>query len=384
MNISFDVLPLISDKMSGVGYCQAGLVTSIVKAHPENAYTFDYFSRKDHQVKEQRLAKYMTDSVKLNVSHFSGFVYRSIMNFIPLPYSAFFGKSAEVTHFFNYVVPPKVHGKTVVTVHDMVIKAYPETVRARTKYFLYTGLEKSMKRADVIVTDSNFSKTEIEKYYPKYADKVRVVPCGVDLERFHPIEDTTQIIKVKQKFNLSDEYFLYIGTIEPRKNLTRLIEGYSKFVEKYPECPNLVLAGGKGWLNDEIYSSIEKLGLKDKATFTEYIPSEDMCALINGAMGFLFPSIYEGFGMPPLEAMACGVPVLTSHEASLPEVVGDCAVMVDAYDTQSIADGIERLYLDKNLREELSVKGLERAKLYTWENASQTLYSIYEELANGR
>jgi alpha-1,3-rhamnosyl/mannosyltransferase len=241
-----------------------------------------------------------------------------------------------------------------------------------------------MKRADVIVTDSNFSKTEIEKYYPKYADKVRVVPCGVDLERFHPIEDTAQIIKVKQKFNLSDEYFLYIGTIEPRKNLTRLIEGYSKFVKKYPECPNLVLAGGKGWLNDEIYSSIEKLGLKDKATFTEYIPSEDMCALINGAMGFLFPSIYEGFGMPPLEAMACGVPVLTSHEASLPEVVGDCAVMVDAYDTQSIADGIERLYLDKNLREELSVKGLERAKLYTWENASQTLYSIYEELANGR
>jgi len=383
MNISFDVLPLISDKMSGVGYCQAGLVTSIIKQHPENKYTFDYFSRKDHQIKEQRLEKYMSNSVSLNVSNFSGFVYRSIMNFIPVPYSTFFGKSADVTHFFNYVVPPKVHGKTVVTVHDMVIKAYPETVRARTKYFLYTGLEKSMKRADVIVTDSYFSKSEIEKYYPKYANKVKVVPCGVDLERFHPIDDISEIDRVKKSLNIIGDYFLYIGTIEPRKNLSRLIEGYSIFAKKYPECPNLVLAGGKGWLNDEIYDSIEKLGLKDKAMFTEYVPSGDMCGLINGAMGFLFPSIYEGFGMPPLEAMACGVPVLTSNEASLPEVVGDCAVMVDAYDTNSIADGITKLYLDENLRKDLSTRGLEQAKKYTWENASNMLYKIYEELANG-
>lgn len=383
MNISFDALPLISDKMSGVGYCQAGLVSTIINQHPENKYTFDYFSRKDHHIKEQRLEKYMSKSVTLNVSHFSGFVYRTIMNFIPIPYSMFFGKSADVTHFFNYVVPPKVHGKTVVTVHDMVIKAYPETVRARTKYFLYTGLEKSMKRADVIVTDSQFSKSEIEKYYPKYSHKVRVVPCGVDLERFYPIEDTSKIDVVKKKFNITSDYFLYIGTIEPRKNLTRLIEGYSIFAKKYPDCPKLVMAGGKGWLNDEIYNSIEKLGLKEKAMFTEYIPSEDMCALINGAMGFLFPSIYEGFGMPPLEAMACGVPVLTSNEASLPEVVGDSAIMVDAYNVNSIADGIAKLYTNENLRKELSVKGLAQAKKYTWENASKILYGIYEELANG-
>lgn len=383
MNISFDALPLISDKMSGVGYCQAGLVSTIIKAHPENSYTFDYFSRKDHQIKEQRLKPYMDKNVSLNVSHFSGFVYRSIMNFIPIPYTMFFGKSADVTHFFNYVVPPKVHGKTVVTVHDMVIKAYPETVRARTKYFLLTGLEKSMQRADVIVTDSYFSKSEIEKYYPKYANKVKVVPCGVDLERFYPIEEKSKIENVKQKFNITTDYFLYIGTIEPRKNLTRLIEGYSIFAKKYPDCPKLVLAGGKGWLNDEIYNSIERLGLKDKALFTDYIPSADMCALINGAMGFLFPSIYEGFGMPPLEAMACGVPVLTSHEASLPEVVGNSAVMVDAYNVESIANGIEKLYVDENLRKELSVKGLQQSKKYTWENASEILYKIYEDLING-
>lgn len=383
MNISFDALPLISDKMSGVGYCQAGLVSTIINEHPENRYTFDYFSRKDHQVKEQRLEKYMSDSVTLNVSHFSGFVYRSIMNFIPVPYYKFFGKSADITHFFNYVVPPKVHGKVVVTVHDMVIKAYPETVRARTKYFLYTGLEKSMKRADVIVTDSNFSKSEIEKYYPKYADKVKVVPCGVDLKRFHPIEDTSYIDIVKQKFNIEGDYFLYVGTIEPRKNLTRLMESYSIFAQRYHDCPKLVLAGGKGWLNGEIYNSIERLGLKDVTTFTDYVPSENMCALINGAIGFLFPSVYEGFGMPPLEAMACGVPVLTSREASLPEVVGNSAVMVDAYSTESIADGIVKLYTDEALRKELSAKGLKRAEKYTWENASKILYKVYEDLLNG-
>ncbi len=382
MNISFDALPLISDKMSGVGYCQAGLVSNMIKLHPEDNYTFDYFSRKDHQIKEQRLEKYMSKNVSLNVAHHSGFLYRSIMNFIPIPYSHYFGTSADVTHFFNYVVPPKVHGKTVVTVHDMVIKAYPETVRARTKYFLYTGLEKSMKRADVIVTDSYFSKSEIEKYYPKYSNKVKVVPCGVNLEKFHRMEDTAQVEAIKKKLGLDYEYFLYIGTIEPRKNLTRLIEGYSIFAEKYPECPKLVLAGGKGWLNDDIYNSIKRLNLQDKAVFTDYIADSDMCGLINGAMGFLFPSIYEGFGMPPLEAMACGVPVLTSHEASLPEVVGDSAVLVDAYNVESIAEGISKLYIDEELRAELSEMGLKQAKKYTWESASETLHSIYKELLN--
>ena len=164
MTISFDVLPLIGEQMSGVGYCQAGLITEFLREHPEYHYTFDFFSFRNHQQKEERLRLYQTEQVKLNRVCFPGIFYRGMMNFIPLSYAYFFGKEAEITHFFNYLVPPHVFGKTVVTVHDMVIWAFPETVRWKTRVLLKTGLKQSMKRADRIVTDSYFSKQEIIKY----------------------------------------------------------------------------------------------------------------------------------------------------------------------------------------------------------------------------
>ncbi len=377
MNIAFDVLPLISENMSGIGYCQAGLVGEMVKSHPEDSYTFDYFSRKDHEVKRNRLAAFMQDNCSVNESHFSGFIYRSIMNIIPVPYSLFFGKKAELTHFFNYIVPPFVHGKKVVTIHDMVIRAFPETVRFRTKQLLLTGMKKSMKRADVIITDSEFSRSEIIKYYPQFADKIRVVYCGVNREKFYHIDDSERIEKTLKSLGIEGDYFLYLGTIEPRKNLGRLIEAYGILKKKYGEVPSLVMAGGKGWLNSGIYSRVKELGLEDSVIFTKYIPDEDICPLMNGACAFVFPSVYEGFGMPPLEAMACGVPVVSSTEASLPEVVGDCAVKVDAYSPESIAEGMYRVWSDRELAADLAARGMKRAEEFTWHRFSERLHEIY-------
>jgi len=382
LNISFDVLPLISENMSGIGYCQAGLVGEMIKSHPEDCYTYEYFSRKDHEIKRNRLSVFMQKNCRTNESHFSGFLYRSVMNIIPVPYSFFFGKKSELTHFFNYIIPPFVHGKKVVTIHDMVIKAYPETVRFRTKQFLYTGMKKSMRRADVIITDSEFSKSEIIKYYPKYKDKIKVIYCGVNLEKFHPINDAERINTVKKNLDITGEYFLYLGTIEPRKNLELLIEAYKLLLDKDSNVPSLVMAGGKGWLNSRIYQKVTELGLENKVKFTKYIPDEDMCPLVNGATAFVFPSIYEGFGMPPLEAMACGVPVVSSGEASLPEVVGDCAVIVDAYSSQSICDGMYKIYSDEKLRSDLKKRGTERAAQFTWEKSAQALHDIYKAVTD--
>lgn len=382
MKIAFDVLPLVSENMSGIGYCEAGFVSEMTKAHPDDQFYFDYFSRKDHQVKRSRLSKYKKDNCILNESHFSGFLYRSLMNMIPVPYSCFFGKNADVTHFFNYIVPPFVHGKKVVTIHDMVIRAYPETVRWRTKQLLNSGMKKSMKRADVIITDSEFSKKEIEKYYPAFAQKVKVVYCGVNLEKFHPVLEKEKIERVKNSIGISGEYFLYLGTIEPRKNLERLIQAFRLVCDNDAKAPKLVLAGGKGWLNSGIYEKVKELGIEEKVIFTKYVPDEDLCPLINGACAFVFPSIYEGFGMPPLEAMACGVPVITSGEASLPEVVGDCALIADAYSPESIAQAMTRIYTDTQLAEELRKKGPLRAAQFTWERFSAQLYDIYKETVN--
>ncbi|MBO5382759.1 MAG: glycosyltransferase family 4 protein, partial [Ruminococcus sp.] len=219
------------------------------------------------------------------------------------------------------------------------------------------------------------------KYFPKHENKIRVVPCGVDLEKFKPFNDKVRIEEVKKSLEIEGEYFLYLGTIEPRKNLERLIEAYYIFSQRTGgECPKLVLAGGKGWLYDSIFAKVTELKLSDKIIFTKYVPSEDMNALMCGALAFVFPSVYEGFGMPPLEAMACGVPVLVSGEASLPEVTGDCAVIVDAYSPENIAEGMNKLYSDSNLREELSKRGLERAQSFSWDNSAEILYNVYREL----
>lgn len=381
MRITFDAVPISSEKITGIGWCEVGQTQAIAELYPENRYEYSFFSSGDSS-RVQRVRNFAGSTIGLNCSGFSGYLYRLLSTFLPVPYSLFFGKKSDVTHFFNYIVPPFVSGKKVVTVHDMVYKAFPGTVRGRTLFMLNMGLKRSMKRADIIVTDSEFSKTEIIKYFPEHKNKIRVVPCGVDTERFRPCTDKERIAAVKASLGIEGDYFLYLGTIEPRKNLERLISAYAAFAKKVGDkAPELALAGGKGWLNDGIYSRVEKLGMTDKIIFTEYVPSEDMAPLMCGALAFVFPSLYEGFGMPPLEAMACGVPVLASGEASLPEVTGDCAVICDAYSPKSIAQGLYRLYSDEKLRAELSRKGIERAKSFTWERSAELLMDIYKELA---
>ena len=382
MRITFDAVPICSDRITGIGWCEVGQTQALAELFPENRYEYSFFTSGDNE-RVKRVEKFAGKRIKLNTSRFSGYLYRAVSTFLPVPYSLFFGRKSDITHFFNYIVPPFVHGKKVVTVHDMVYKAFPETVRGRTRFMLEAGLKRSMKRADIIVTDSEFSKSEIIKYFPQHRDKIRVVPCGADLERFRPCNDTERIAEVKKSLEIEGDYFLYLGTIEPRKNLERLVSAYAAFAKKAgSDAPKLVLAGGKGWLDHGIYSRVEKLGLGGRVIFTKYVPSEDMQPLMCGALAFVFPSLYEGFGMPPLEAMACGVPVLTSGEASLPEVTGDCAVICDAYDSKSIAQGLYRLYTDKELRSELSRKGLERAQDFTWERSAKMLMDVYRELKN--
>lgn len=379
MNISFDAVPIINGKMTGVGWCEVGQTMAMARLHPEDNFYYSFFSRKDDHIKLEKLAPF-SENIGANIAHFSGLLYRTASVVLPIPHKWFFKQKSDITHFFNYIAPPGVDGKTVITVHDMVYRTYPETVRGRTKKILDMGLASSMKRADMIVTVSEFSKSEIIRYFPQHESKIRVVPCGVDLDRFKPCQQPERIPEVKKKLGIEGEYFLYVGTIEPRKNLERLINAYNIFCQHEKDAPKLVLAGGKGWLYDGIFQRVTDLKLEDKVLFTQYIPDEDMNPLMCGALAFVFPSIYEGFGIPPLEAMACGVPVLASNAASLPEVTGDCAVTCDPYSEEEIAEGLRRLYSDSELRADLSRRGLERAKTLTWDSSAEKLYSVYKEL----
>lgn len=378
MRIAFDAIPLLG-RMTGIGYCEAGQVSAMTRLHPEHTYQLNYFAARQLAQRRSELAPYLGGHVTARHAFCVPYLYRAVSTFVPIPYAWFFGRN-DLTHFFNYIIPPHVGGKTVVTVHDMVYRAFPETVRGRTKTMLDMGLVPSMRRADAIVTDSEFSRSEIVKYYPQFAGKIRVVPCGVDLQRFHPVEDAAAIAQVRETYGIGERYFLYLGTLEPRKNLERLIEAYAAYAKSMDDPAQLVLAGGKGWLYDGIFARVQALGLEDRVIFTQYIASEDMCALMSGALAFTFPSLYEGFGMPPLEAMACGTPVLVSDAASLPEVTGDSAVIVRAEDTDSITQGLVRLATDADLRRRLSQEGLARAKTFTWERSAGMLYDIYREV----
>lgn len=379
MNIAFDASPLIGDNISGVGWCEANLTDALMRLHPENRYRFEYFTLRSPEEKVRRMQQFVHADTALHPARFSPLVYRMMTNFVPLPYRAFHGAWADLTHFFNYIVPPFVHGKTVATVHDMVLHAYPETMHTRTRVLLRIGLKRSMQRADRIVTDSEFSRTEIIKYYPDMAEKIRVVPCGVDCTRFSPAS-AQEIEKARVIHHLPKRYFLYLGTLEPRKNLVRLIRAYALLRTKYPDAPELVLAGGKGWQYEKIFQAAAAPDVRGHIIFPSYIPPEHMSAVYSGALAFVFPSLYEGFGMPPLEAMACGCPVLTSNAASLPEAVGNAALLCNPMKIKAIARGMELLLTRENLRNMLIARGFCRAKEMSWEAAADKLYQVYGEL----
>lgn len=378
MKIAFDVSPMIDSHKSGVGYCTYGFVKTMVSQY-DNSYILNYINKPKYKKNLNTLI--VGKKVKINSFCFKNSVYKVASTFLPIPYGAFFKDSADITHFFNYYLPPGVKGKKIVTVHDMTYKRFPETVRFKTKQMLNLNLKKSLKRADIILTVSEFSKSEIITYFPEVKDKIRVVYNGVDLDVFKPLLDENIKISIAKKYNLPERYMLYLGTLEPRKNLERLIDSYYLLLKEFDNVPKLVLAGGKGWLYDSIFDKVSTLWLEDKIIFTGYVAEKDVAPLISGAEVFLFPSMYEGFGMPVIEAMACGVPVLTSNVSSLPEVAGDAAVLVDPFSVEDIKSKLKLLLIDEDLRKRLNKAGPKRAKRFSWNLVTKDLYEIYKELA---
>lgn len=382
MKIQFDAQLLLDEQKTGISWTAQKLIEGMVKSGRQNDYTLNYFAL--FQLLKKR--KFVSKLIELGCSsnecrwfHYS--LYKLIYNLVPVPYSLFFGNKADITHFMNYHIPPGVKGKTVTMVYDMVYKVFPETMNTKTRFMLYLSMKRTCRRADIIITVSQFSKNEIMKYLNVPPEKIVVMPCGVDTALYKPDYSMEDVQKVKSKYNIKQDYILYLGTLEPRKNIGRLIDAYSLLKQRIPASPVLVIAGRKGWQYDSIFEKVNTLGLNDRVIFTGYVDAADTPVLIKGAAFFVFPSIYEGFGLPPLEAMACGTPVITSNAASLPEVVGDAALMADPFSFEAIASAMELMILDGNLRSELSRKGLERASRFTWDNSVKIILDVYSRLS---
>jgi len=273
---------------------------------------------------------------------------------------------------------PLMMERQVVTIHDITPLDHPEWLNprfARWYQFLIPRLANKVRR---IIADSNFTKRRICEVTSVRPDKVVVVYSGVN-SRIRPKSDEV-ITQTKDTLGISDfKYVLTVATIEPRKNLQRLLEAWDTLCLKLPDIW-LIVAGAKG--TDLVFRDTSLRRLPPRVCMLGHIPDEHLPALYSGAVAFLFVSLYEGFGLPPLEAMACGTPVLTSNVTSLPEVVGDAALMVDPYDVDAIAEGIKRLIGDDNLRKELSQKGLAHAKLFSWDRTAEVTWSVLKEAAN--
>lgn len=380
MKIAFDAQLLMKGEKTGIGWCAENILLQMPK-NKKNTYHLNCFTLGYTKEQYEKISKYTNIDYKINkCTWFHDVAYRIIWSFFSVPYSLFFRQKVDITFFFNFVIPPGVKGKKITIIHDMAYKAYPETVRKKTKQMLDISLQKSCDRADKIITVSEFSKQEIIKYLNIDKDKIIVMPNGVNSDLYHPNYSSTDIENVKKKYKITKEYIFYLGTLEPRKNIDRLIQAYSELKNELEDLPVLVLAGRKGWMYDSIFETVINLGLEKDVIFTGYVESIDAPILLKGAEVFIFPSLYEGFGMPPLEAMACGTPVIVSNCSSLPEVVGDAGLYIDPNSINSIKVVLGKLINNKDIQTDLSYKGIERAKNYSWSKAGEIIQSVFEEI----
>ena len=294
------------------------------------------------------------------------------------------GKPA-VLHFPDFVIPPHLGGRSLVTIHDLSFLITPECAEAKLRGYLTKAVPRAVQRADHISVDAAAIKTDLIERLGVPEEKISVIYGGVGPE-FRPITDREKLEEVRQRLKLPEHFLLFLGTIEPRKNLARLAEAWHQIKDtEAGKGRRLVLAGRRGWLYEPILARIAELGLQDEIVWLDFVPEDDLVALYNLADLFCFPSIYEGFGIPPLEALACGTPVVTANNSSLAEVFTGAAIMCEATSVESIAEAIQQglasLDGDGQLIAQLREKGLERARQFTWQQAAKEAAQLYQKVA---
>lgn len=299
-------------------------------------------------------------------------VYRRIWNLFPISYQRLFPGGADLSVFFNYIVPPRISGRVISTIHDMTWLRFPETMDKKNYRRLKQGMRYSIERSDRILTISQFSKEEIVNLLGVPEERISVIPCAPSLA-----EETAEFGRCAEKFGICGPYLLYVGTIEPRKNLLHLMGAYVRLKREQGIPHQLVLAGGRGWKAEEICRQAEDT---PGVVLTGYLSGEEKNALYQNAAAFIFPSLYEGFGIPPLEAMTFGCPVVCSNAASLPEVTGGAARLVDPLDEADIAQGIWDVLSDSAYAARLRRLGAVQAKNYTWQASAERFAEVCRQV----
>jgi len=286
-------------------------------------------------------------------------------------------KRVDVVHGTLNVLPLARRIPGVVTIHDVSFLLFPERFLPGRRRYLTHFTRLSVRGARRVVASSENTRHDIIRLMHVPEERVRVAHLGVE-DRFRCRPDAEVLARFRETRHLPEEFFLYIGTLEPRKNLVRLVDAYGAARKRGIDWP-LILAGGKGWLYDEIFQRVQDLGLADHVQFPGYVLDDEKPLWYTAASAFVYPSLYEGFGLPVAEAMACGCPVLTARNSSLVEVAGDAAILVDGQDEAGLADGLCRLAESSSTRNELSVRGLAQSAQFDWARTTANVVAAYDE-----
>jgi glycosyltransferase involved in cell wall biosynthesis len=284
----------------------------------------------------------------------------------------------DVLHSPNLTAPRLKKAKLVVTIHDLSFLVYPEFHTRENLRFSKQQTAMATKYALKIIAVSHHTKQDLIDYYSIPGERIHVI-YQASKKVYYPERNVDFIQRCLARLHIYKNFILFVGSLEPRKNVRTLIQAYAEYLKADPDQYLLVIAGGRGWLNDDIYALVAELGIERHVRFLGYIQESDLRCLYSVAKVFVYPSLYEGFGLPPLEAMACGAPVITSHTSSLPEVVGDAAILIDPYNVEELLHALRTVLLDNDLRLQLRKKSLERAKLFSWTRTAQETLAVYQQ-----
>ncbi|MCB0070176.1 MAG: glycosyltransferase family 4 protein [Caldilineaceae bacterium] len=290
----------------------------------------------------------------------------------------FTGGPLDLFHATDFVMAPNAARRKLLTVHDLAFLFYPDAAMPSLHRYLNVVVPRSVAQADHIIADSENTARDLQERWAVPPDRITVVQGAVDHSRFAPVTDSARRADVRARYGIGDRPFiLALATLEPRKNFARLIRAFAQARADARLPHRLVIGGKKGWLFDSIFATVRELGLEEDVLFPGFVADEDLPVLYSDCAFFAYPSLYEGFGLPIIEAMACGAAVLTADNSCLPEAGGDAVFYVDAEDEASIAAGLVRLAEDDTLRAKLRRAGLDRARLFTWERSVDQLLAAY-------
>jgi glycosyltransferase involved in cell wall biosynthesis len=287
----------------------------------------------------------------------------------------------DLLHSPHYTVPLALECPSVVTIHDMTFFLFPRSHQLYRRLFFRAMIPRAARRANAIITPSVSTRTDLLRLLGVAENRVRVVLHGVTPD-FRPILDCSASRELLARYGIQTPYLLYVGNLEPRKNLPRLLRAFGELLQEEISAW-LVLVGTRGWMNTPIGETVRTLRLGERVRFTGYVEQEDLPTLYSRAAGFVYPSLYEGFGFPVLEAMACGVPVVTSNTSSMAEIAGEAALLVDPFDASALAQALGKVLRDPRLAGDLGRRGLARAREFTWSRTATGTLEVYREAVGG-